>query len=218
MSLRLLLYGIFQLLIAFVIVLPARLDRLKPFQPMRYLHLLYLLMVLFAGGLIGQRLLRTHWVRWLVLFVPLGAGMFLAQRQTFPASAHIEWPGAVPRNGWLQAFLWIQRNTTQDILFALDPYYMQRPGEDAHSFRAWAERSVLADYAKDAAVATQVPRLALRWQEQVQAQSGWEHFRKADFERLRARYGVTWVVVEHPGVPGLQCPYQNETVLVCRIE
>jgi hypothetical protein len=218
MSSRLFWYGIFQLLIALVIVLPARLDRLKPFQPMRYLHLLYLLMALFAGGLAGQRLLRTHWVRWLVLFVPLSAGMFLVQRQTFPDSAHVEWPGAVPRNGWVQAFLWIERNTPPDSLFALDPYYMQRPGEDAHSFRAWAERSVLADYAKDASVATQVPRLASRWQEQVRAQSGWKHFQKADFENLRARYGVTWVVVERPGVPGLQCPYKNDVVMVCQLE
>jgi len=118
----------------------------------------------------------------------------------------------------VQAFLWIERNTPQDSLFALDPYYMQRPGEDAHSFRAWAERSVLADYAKDASVATQVPRLASRWQEQVRAQSGWKQFQKADFENLRARYGVTWVVVERPGVPGLQCPYQNDVVMVCQLE
>lgn len=218
MSSRLLFYGIFQLAAAFVIALPPQLDRLKPFQPMRYLHLLYLLMFLFIGGLVGQRWLRTHWVRWLVLYVPLGVGMFLAQRQVFPASEHVEWPGAVPRNRWVQSFLWVRGNTPTDSFFALDPYYMQRPGEDAHSFRAWAERSVLADVVKDASVATQVPRLAPIWQQQVQAQTGWGQFQKADFDRLRTEFGVNWVIVEQPGVVGLSCPYQNERVLVCRVE
>lgn len=218
LSSRLLLYGVFQFVVALIITLPPRLDRLKPFQPMRYLHLLYLLMFLLTGGLVGQRVLRTSWIRWLALFVPLSVGMFAAQRQTFPSSAHIEWPGAVPRNRWLQSFLWVQQNTPRDSLFALGPDYLQRPGEDVYSFRAWAERSVLADAVKDASVATQVPRLAPRWQQEVQAQAGWEHFQKADFDRLRVQYGVTWVVVERPGLPELRCPYHNELVLVCRIE
>ena len=218
LSSRLLLYGIFQLVVALIILLPPQFDRLKPFQPMRYLHLLYLLMFLFAGGLVGQRFLRASWVRWAALFVPLCAGMFLAQRATFPASDHIDWPGATPRNQWLQAFLWIRQNTPQDSLFALGPNYLQRPGEDAYSFRAWAERSVLADIGKDASVATQVPRLAPRWQQEVQAQTGWEHFQQSDFEALRSHYGVTWVIVERPHDPGLPCPYENATVMVCRIE
>ena len=218
LSSRLLLYGLFQFAVALIMILPPQLDRLKPFQPMRYLHLLYLLMFLMAGGLVGQRVLRTSWIRWLALFLPLSVGMFVAQRQTFPASDHIEWPGAVPRNQWLQAFLWIQQNTPQGSLFAVGSYYLQRPGEDVYSFRAWAERSALADAVKDASVATQVPRLAPRWQREVQAQAGWEHFQKAGFDRLRAEYGVNWVVVERPRAPDLSCPYQNDAVLVCRIE
>jgi hypothetical protein len=95
---------------------------------------------------------------------------------------------------------------------------LQSPGEDAYSFRAWAERSVLADIGKDASVATQVPRLAPRWQQEVQAQIGWEHFQKADFESLRSRFSVTWVILERFHDPGLPCPYQNATVMVCRIE
>ena len=55
------------------------------------------------------------------LFVPLSLGMYFAQRQVFPASAHIEWPGAQPRNPWAQAFEWIRANTPVDALFALDP-------------------------------------------------------------------------------------------------
>jgi hypothetical protein len=154
--------------------------------------------------------------------------MFLAQRATYPASNHIDWPGATPRNQWLQAFLWVRHNTPQDSLFALGPNYMHSPGEDAYSFRAWAERSVLADIGKDASVATQVPRLAPRWQQEIQAQTGWDNFQKSDFEGLRSRFGVTWVIVErshsNPAYadaaydPGLPCPYQNATVKVCRVE
>jgi hypothetical protein len=218
MASRLVLFGCVQFAVALVILLTPGLDRMRSFQPMRYLHLLYLLFVLFAGGLIGQRILRTHVVRWIVLFVPLGLGMFIAQRQTFPATEHIEWPGQTSQNVWLQAFSWIKQNTPTDAMFALDPYYMQRPGEDFHSFRALAERSALADYAKDPAVATQVPRLAARWQTEVGAQEGWQHFQSADFQRLKNEFGVNWVVLERPGLDGLTCPYKNRALLVCRIE
>lgn len=218
MTSRLVLFGCLQFAVALVIMLTPALDRMRSFQPMRYLHLLYLLFVLFAGGLIGQRILRTHIVRWLLLFVPLALGMFIAQRQTFSATEHMEWPGQSSRNEWLQAFAWVRQNTPADAMFALDPYYMQRPGEDFHSFRALAERSALADYAKDPAVATQVPRLAARWQREVGAQEGWQHFQSADFQRLRNEFGVNWVILERPGVNGLTCPYENRALLVCRIE
>jgi hypothetical protein len=187
-----------------------------PFQPMRFLHLLYLLFVLLAGGLLGERLLRSRRLRWVALFLPLAALMWFAQRQTYPASAHFEFPGTAASNPWLRAFDWIRLNTPIASSFAAGPSYMQRPGEDFHSFRALAERSILADVTKDAAVATQVPSLAPLWLEQVQAQSGWEHFGTQDFERLHDRFGVDWLVLEQPGVSGLDCPYQNEALRVCR--
>ena len=218
MASRLVLYGCLQFGVALVIMVTPGLDRMRSFQPMRYLHLLYLLFVLFAGGFLGQRILRGHVVRWLLCFGPLAAGMFLAQRQTFPATEHMEWPGQTSRNPWLPAFSWAKRNTPVDAMFALDPDYMRRPGEEFHSFRALAERSALADDVKDPAVATQVPRLAARWQREVAAQSGWSHFQSADFERLKAQFGVNWVVLEPPEVAGLSCPYRSKTILVCRIE
>ena len=218
---RLAWFGVFQLAVAVAIMLPSSLDRLKPFQPMRFLHLLYLIFFLLAGGLIGQRILRRHAYRWLLLFVPLGLGMFWAQRQTFPDTAHLEWPGAKPGNSWVEAFEWIRQNTPADSLFALDPYYMKLPGEDFHSFRALAERSALADYVKDPSVATQVPSLAVRWKEEVDAQKEWRSFRVEDFRRLKSRFGVSWVVLASPGVQGgvqgMDCPFQNLAVLVCRI-
>jgi hypothetical protein len=218
MASRLALYGCLQFGVALVISMTPGLDRMRSFQPMRYLHLLYLLLVLFAGGLIGQRILRGQVLRWLLCFVPLGTGMFFAQRQTFPATEHVEWPGRSSGNEWLQAFSWAKRNTPGDAMFALDPHYMRRPGEDFHSFRALAERSALADDVKDPAVATQVPHLAARWQREVAAQQGWSHFQSADFERLKARFGVNWVVLERPDVAGLSCPYQSKTILVCQIQ
>jgi hypothetical protein len=94
---------------------------------------------------------------------------------------------------------------------------MRRPGNDYHSFRALADRSVLADEVKDSAVATQVPRLSNRWLEEVEAQRGWEHFAMEDYERLKADFGINWVVIERPARDGMDCPHENEALLVCRI-
>ena len=220
---RLVYYGVFQLAVALIILLPARLERLRPLEPMRFLHLVYLLFVLLAGGLLGQYVLKKHALRWLLLFVPLSAGMFYAQRQMYPATAHLELPGAPSRNNWVEAFRWISqntpsRNTPVDAQFALDPRYMELPGEDYHGFRALAERSVLADELKDAGMAARVPRLAPRWLREVEAQRGWRDFKRPDFLRLKAEFGVDWVVLQAPGVEGLPCPYRNPQVVVCRVE
>jgi hypothetical protein len=215
---RLVLFGVFQCAVAMAIMLPSSLQRLRPFQPLRYLHLSYVIFLLLTGGLIGQKILRTKALRWALLFVPLALGMFYAQRQTFPATEHLEWPGTHPRNLWVQAFEWVRENSPPDSLFALDPHYLELPGEDFHCFRALAERSVLADYVKDPSVVTQVPRLAPRWQTEVEAQAGWKDFQAVDFQRLKERFGVDWVVLANPGVPGLVCPYRNRAVLVCRLD
>ncbi len=146
-------------------MLPPQLERLRPFEPMRFLHLVYLLMFLIAGGLIGQHVLGKHAYRWVLLFVPLSAGMFYAQRQMYPSTAHLQLPGRAPSNDWLRAFAWIRKstprqNTPTNALFALDPYYMQQPGEDFHGFRALAERSALADMVKDPGMVARVPSLS----------------------------------------------------------
>ena len=220
---RLVYFGVFQLAVALIILLPARLERFRPLEPMRFLHLVYLLFVLLAGGLLGQYVLKKHALRWLLLFVPLSAGMFYAQRQMYPATAHLELPGSLSRNeasrnNWVEAFRWISRNTPVDSQFALDPRYMELPGEDYHGFRAFAERSVLADELKDAGMAARVPSLAPRWLREVEAQRGWRGFQRPDFLRLKAEFGVDWVVLQAPGVEGLPCPYRNAQVVVCRVE
>jgi hypothetical protein len=141
----------------------------------------------------------------------------------YPATAHLELPGPLSRNeashnNWVEAFRWISRNTPVDSQFALDPRYMELPGEDYHGFRALAERSVLADELKDAGMAARVPRLAPRWLREVEAQRGWRGFKRPDFLRLKAEFGVDWVVQTAPGVEGLPCPYRNSQVVVCRVE
>ena len=218
----LLYYGVFQTAVGLLIMLPPRLERLRPFEPMRYLHLLYLLFFLLAGGLIGSYILDRKIYRWLLFFLPLSAGMFYAQRQMLPATAHVEWPGATPQSQWLQAFSWIRQNTPVDSLFALDPHYVTLPGEDYHGFRALAERSVLADFDKDGGMAARVPRLAPRWLKEVTAQTGWQNFQPSDFQRLKQDFGVTWVILS-TAAPSNQdeqvmtCPYRNRQVAVCRL-
>ncbi|HEY6303989.1 MAG TPA: hypothetical protein VIX14_13075 [Terriglobales bacterium] len=198
--------------------IPARLEALTRLQPLRCLALCYMVLVVVSGELFGQYILQRQVWRWLVLFVPLSLGMYFAQRQVFPASAHIEWPWAKPRNQWAQAFEWIRGHTPVDALFALDPRHMELPGEDENGFRARAERSMLADLVKDKGACSMFPALSVKWAEQIADQKNFEKFGKEDFERLRRTYGVSWVVVQQPGPPGMECPYENSAVRVCPVD
>lgn len=211
-------FGLVFFAIALVITVPRSLANFAELQPMRSLHLVYVLFLVSAGGLLAQFVLQGHWWRWLLLFVPLCFGMWFTQRALFPATSHIEWPGAASSNEWVQAFVWVRDYTPVDAYFALDPDHMESPGEDQHGFRAIAERSMLADRIKDSGAVTMFPALAETWSSQVRAQSGWKSFQAADFRRLKEEFGVNWVVLERPGVSGLSCPYQNKAVLVCRLE
>ncbi len=217
MILSLLYFGLFQTIVGLAIMLPPSLERLRPFEPMRYLHLLYLLFFLIIGGLLGDYVLKRKRYRWLLLFVPLGAGLFLAQRAMFLASPHLELPNVPSHNSWLNAFAWIRQNTPEDALFALDPHYMELPGEDYHGVRALAERSALADYDKDAGMAARVPSLAPRWWKEANATTGWTNFQLTDFDRLKRDFGVTWVIVRGSSSVDLVCPYRNDAIKVCRL-
>lgn len=211
-------YIIVAALAAVVLAIPARFEALARFEPLRCLALSYIVLIVIGGGFLGQDVLQGRAWRWLALFVPLSLGMFWAQRQLFPASAHIEWSWAKPRNPWAQAFDWIRDNTPNDALFALNPNHMALPGEDEIGFRARARRSMLADAVKDKGAASAFPPLATRWLEQVEDQKNWKQFQKEDFARLREKYGVSWLVVEQPGRAGLNCPYENSAVKVCRVD
>jgi len=210
-------FGVVQQSVAMVMTGPDSLIRLIPLQPMRYLQIIYVLMTLIGGALIGKYLLKTKIWRWAVYLLLFNGVMFAVQRDSFAGSEHFEFPGQNSANPWMQAFEWIRLNTPQDAYFEMDPRYMSVPGENYHSFRALAERSMLTDGIKDTAVTTQVPELAVIWNEQQQAQAGWEHFGITDFERLKARYGVNWVLISTPPPAGLNCRWHNSTLTVCQI-
>jgi hypothetical protein len=214
----LLAFGAIFFIASAAITIPPPFARLAELQPMRYLHLLYILLFVFAGGLLAEFVLNQHLWRWLLLFVPLCGGMWFAQRQLFPDTPHIEWPDRTPGNTWAQAFVWVRQHTPINAYFALNPYYMKLPGEDQHGFRAIADRSALADRVKDSGAASMFPQLAGVWLTQVRALDGWKDFQLSDFRRLKQEFGVDWVVVEQPGVAGLNCPYQNKAVKICQID
>jgi hypothetical protein len=214
----LMVYEFVYVLAAVVLSIPARFESLARLQPMRSLYLLYVLFFLFAGGLLGEYVLKNRVWKWVALFVPLCAGMFLVQRDLFPASAHVEWPGVASKNQWVQAFQWVRANTPSDAIFAMDPWYMHIPGEDESGFEAIAERSMLADGVKASGAVSMFPAMADEWLRQMQAQTGWSKFQVQDFHRLQAQYGVSWVVLQQPGIAGLDCPYRNAAVLVCKVD
>lgn len=43
-------------------------------------------------------------------------------------------------------------------------------------------------------------------------------FQPADFQGRKSRYGVNWVVMEQPGIAGMDCVYQNRRVRVRRAD
>ena len=184
---------------------------------MRYLQLVYFFFVLMAGCLLGKFVLKRSVWRWAAFLLVANGSMFGWQRVEFAGSQHLEMPWRQPANPWLQAFAWVRVNTPENAYFALDPHYLEAPGEDYHSFRALAERSQLADAVKDASVVTLVPELGPEWVRQTDAGEGWPTFSLVDFERLKAEFGVDWVLVNNEQTTGLNCKWQDEQLSVCRI-
>jgi hypothetical protein len=216
-ALSVVLYGLFQQAVAMVILGSSALIRLTPLQPMRYLHLEYIFLVLIAGCLLSEFLLHRSLWRWLIFFCAINGGMFASQRMLFANTDHLELPNRPSNNPWLQAFTWIRNNTPADAYFALDPNYLSAPGEDYHSLRALAQRSQLADAIKDTAVVTQVPGLGPRWAKEVDAQQNWSRFKRVDFERLNTRFGVNWLLVSYPPPENLPCTWHNASLSICQI-
>jgi len=201
-------------------MIPALLP-LVPLELMRTLYLLYLLMALFCGGLCAE-MLPAHGRRLAAaLLFPLAFLMFRAQRADLRLSPHYEWPGAAPRNDWLKAFDWIRQHTPRNALFAMNPDLLRLPAENEHGFRGLAERSQLAESAKDRAVSRNIPGLSWAWRDQVHAQRGIEGFTREELAGLRKRYGVTWLLLWKGAQRGseqatLDCPYENAAARVCR--
>jgi hypothetical protein len=214
------IFGLVFFLAALIVTIPRSLALLAVYQPLRSLQLVYVFLLLFAGGLLGESFSKARPLRWLLLFLPICSGMLFAQLQLFPGNRHVEWPGAPPENQWLQAFAWIRENTPTNAIFVLDPHFMALPGEDYQGFRAAAERSRLADANKDWSAAVLYPWLPFADDvfAQTQAARGWQNLGQAGFLRLKQSYGVTWVVLQKSIDVALPCPYQNSLVRVCRIK
>ena len=213
----LVVYSTLQFAIASLMLLPSSFQRLASLQPMRYLHLTFLLMALLAGAALAEYVLVDRVWLWLLIFVPLAAVNGYAQRLRYPSTQNLELPWSAPKRDWLKAFVWIRANTPKNAIFALDPEYLALAGEDNHSFRALAERSSLVDARKDAAVVTQVPKLGDIWQSQHDEQIGWETWTATGFSQLAATTPVRWIVVSPAQGRNLQCPYRNTSVSVCKL-
>jgi len=188
-------------------------------EPMRAFQIVYLLFVLIGGGLIGKHILRKNRLRWVVFVLFFVAAFYFADRVEYPASEHIEWPGAVSRNPWPEAFEWIRGHAPQYAYFAVDPLYTQKDGEDVHGFRALAVRSVLADDLKDQSVAQVDSELAGPWKQQTDATQAWQKFGVADFERIEKMFGVNWLVLDlrENSAGTLDCPFKNVRIAVCKL-
>jgi MFS family permease len=212
-------FGVFYFVVALLFSFVPRFAQLAALQPMRSLQPIYLFMGFFAGGILVLWFGR-HPAVLMVLFLGLCGGMFYAQREEFPATPHVEWPGLKPSNEWLLAYDWIRQNTPVAAYFAMNPRYMERPGADFHGFRALAERSALADQIEDKAVASLAPALAEEWWTETEALRDWSGFDAHAMGRLKARFGVDWVLLERDNPPrlgGLECPYENRRLRVCRM-
>jgi hypothetical protein len=192
-------------------------DNFVRLQPMRSLHLIYIVMFVLLGGIVGELWLKEKVWRWLLLFVPICIGMYAVDRAMYPASNHLELSARTSRNAWVQAFDWARGHTPQDAVFALPPQYMRISGEDTHGFRAVAERSMTADWVKDSGVASVFPQMAPEWSREQELTRGWETWSAPQFHALAERSPVSWVVVEAKQDGGLACPYHNAAVAVCRL-
>jgi hypothetical protein len=212
----LLALGIVSTAAALLLTLSPRFEPYNRLQPMRSFHLIYVVFFALLGGLLGEYALRSRPLRWGLVFLPVIAGMVAVDRSAYPASPHIELPGRPSSDPWLAAFAWVRAHTPKDAVFALDPAYMSASGEDAHGFRAVAERSVLPDALKDSGAVSMFPNLAPEWSREVAATQGLNGFRSADFARLAAQYPVTWTVTTHAPA-GMLCPFRKDGIAVCRL-
>lgn len=186
-------------------------------QPLRIYHMVYLLMFLLLGMVLGEAVLNRHVWRWAALFVALGGTMTLVQEATFPHSTHLELPWRAPENPWEQAFVWIRDHTPRDAAFALDADYITSAGEDSQNFRAISERSAMPDDAKDGGIASIAPSLTREWIDGEAAQTGLDHGVNATTVKTLQSFSVSWIVLPAHANADFACPFENDAVKVCRL-
>lgn len=194
-------------------------------QPLRAFLMIYVVMFLLLGASLQRAFEQLGTSRLLRVAVGPILGvvaltMFIAQRSQFPASPHIELPWRLQQtsNPWVRAFLWSRDHTPLDALFALDAHYITNKGEDAQSFRAIAERSSLPDFSKDGGEAAITPRLAEEWAEGYTAQLNLNELTAPQLRARLAPYQVDYVILQSNSPAALDCPYDNGSLRVCRLQ
>lgn len=186
-------------------------------QPLRIFHTVYVVLIVFVGGMLAGVVLKRDSRRWAATFLIVGALMFYVQMQTFPHSYHVELPGRSPSNDWEQGFKWIRDNTPADATFALDARYMEDAGEDAQNFRAIAERSAVPDYTKDGGIAAVDPVLTPAWKSGRAIDAGLATMTDGERQAKLVRAAIRWLVLPRSSETRFNCPYQNQAMKVCRV-
>jgi hypothetical protein len=187
-------------------------------QPLRAFLLIYAVMTILLAGTLTE---RTPRILVPVVLTAMALLMFFVQRQTYPASQHLELPGRAPANPWSQAFVWAGEHTPPDALFALDSNYITTSGEDGQTFRATARRSTLPDFSKDGGEAAVRPSLAPEWYAGQAVQRNLSSLTDAQRrQRLQPLQplGVTWVILHATAPTAAACPYENAVVKVCPLD
>ena len=190
--------------------LVARLQPLREFLP------LYAVMIVLLGGTLSDACKRQRLIPPLTV-ATMACIMFFVQRQTFPASQHLELSWRTPTNPWSQAFLWARANTPTDALFAIDPNYITTDGEDGQTFRATAERSFLPDFSKDGGEAAIRPALADAWFAGAAIQKDLSSMNDTQRNAQLQPLQVSWVILHASAQTNHPCPYNNGTIKVCSL-
>ena len=211
------LFEAFFLAWALLISVPGPLERFAEIQPMRCLLLVYILMLLLGGCLLVQWSCGGRYGDGRCCSFRCAPAWCSRSCSYFPIRGIWNAWGP-PGNSWVKGFDWIRANTPQAAYFALDPDYERLPGEDVHGFRAIAQRSMLADNGKDSGAVSMFPALAGQWSEQVEARRGWKHFERPNFLKPEnaLRRGLGGIAAARRARSGVS--YQNDRILVCRIE
>ena len=171
---------------------PARSRRrssgITPLQPMRYLHLVYVFLVLIAGCLLGA----TFWRR------AVGAGScflsrsmaacLLSQRLLFPPPNTSNCPGAASRKSMAPGVCLdppehARRTPTSRSI----PITWRRPGRTTTAFALWPNAASLPTPSKTRPSSPRFPNLAPAGPNRSMPRQVGVNFQLADFERLKGR-------------------------------
>jgi len=191
-------------------------DLLMRLQVLKSFQMIYALGVILLGGFVFSSVWsRGRWIAVLLLLIA-GAAMLVGDLQSYPASAHIEWPTGSSANPSEQAFYWIRSNTPPGAIFAAAPEIFHQPGGDSLGFRAISERSILTD-TKDEGLASLFPDIAPEWSRRASAELGLNQ--ESDQERVQRLhdYGVNWVLLPAGSRTSFPCPYRNAAIAVCKL-